>query len=140
MIRNGVRRGDVFYINRLNFSGEAEMQKARPAVIVSNDRNNTFATYVEVVYLTSQHRRKPLPTHVNIACKVPSIVLCECVETISKEQLGSYIKTCNTKEMKQIDKALCCSLGIDTFPFTIHNLDFIIKRIVKKIQAVFTER
>lgn len=138
MIRNGVRRGDVFYVNRLNFSGGAETQKARPAVIVSNDLNNTFSNYVEVVFLTSKYR-KPLPTHVNIECKVPSIVLCECVETVSKEQLGNYIKTCNTKEMKQIDEALCCSLGIDTFSFTIHNLGFILKRIIKKIRTVFTE-
>lgn len=37
---------------------------------------------------------------------------------MSKERLGDFIRTCTTAEMKGIDTALLCSLGIEA-PVTI---------------------
>ncbi len=67
---------------------------------------------VSVVYLTSQEK-KPLPTHVEVICKVPSTALCENISTVSKERLSDFIRSCTTSEMKAIDKALLHSLGIE---------------------------
>ena len=107
-----ILRGDIFYIRKGGTTEGNEQDAGRPAIIVSNDIGNQHANIVEVVYLTTQEK-KPLPTHVDIICKVPSVALCEQVCTVSKDRLGDLIRTCTVGEMKEIDKALMCSLGID---------------------------
>lgn len=66
---------------------------------------------MSVVYLTSQEK-KPLPTHVDVICKVPSTALCENIQTVSKERLGDFVKSCTTSEMERVDKAICHALGL----------------------------
>ena len=46
-------------------------------------------------------------------CRVPSTALCENIQTVSKERLSTFIKSCTTKELKNIDNALLVSLGIN---------------------------
>ena len=72
---------------------------------------NKHSPNVEVVFLTSREK-KPMPTHVEVLCKVPSTALCENIQTVSKERLDSFIRSCTTSEMKNIDNALLCSLGL----------------------------
>ena len=106
-----IKRGDIFQVTHFTKSCGSEQNADRPAVIVSNDTGNKFSNICEVVYLTTQEK-KPLPTHVDVMCKVPSIALCEQVCTVSQDRLGEYIRTCTDKEMDAIDKALMVSLGI----------------------------
>lgn len=133
MMRNGIRRGDVVYVD-----DKLHASKLRPAVIVSNNMCNTFSPKVTVVYLTTKPK-KPLPTHTTILCKVPSTAMCEGIYTISKSCLDSYIRSCTHSELKGLEQALCCSLGIDTFAYTIHNIGFLIKRLLKKIYDEIAE-
>ena len=67
---------------------------------------------MEVVFLPSQEK-KALPTHVEVIARVPSTALCENIQTVSKERLSDFIRSCTTSEMKAIDKALLHSLGIE---------------------------
>lgn len=106
-----VYRGDIFYITAGSYVG-SEQKSGRPGIIVSNDTANKHSPNVEVVFLTSQEK-KPLPTHVEVICKVPSTALCENIQTVSKERLGDFVKSCTTSEMKKIDEALLLSLGIE---------------------------
>lgn len=109
-----VKRGDIFFVRRVKGSVEGSEQDAeRPAVVVSNDIGNQHAPIVEVVYLTTQEK-KPMPTHVNVMCRVPSIALCEQVHTVYKDRLSDYIRTCTEKEMAHIDSALMTSLGLNS--------------------------
>lgn len=104
------RRGDIFFITKGAYTG-SEQSGGRPGVIVSNDVGNKHSPCVEVVFLTSREK-KPMPTHVEVLCKVPSTALCENIQTVSKERLDSFIRSCTTSEMKNIDNALLCSLGL----------------------------
>lgn len=106
-----ILRGDIFFVRKAFCEGY-EQDAGRPAVIVSNNIGNKHANIVEVVYLTSQEK-KPLPTHVDILCRVPSTALCEQISTVAKERLCEFVRACTDDEMKRIDKALMVSLGID---------------------------
>ena len=106
-----VYRGDIFYIATGGYVG-SEQKAGRPGIIVSNDTANKHSPNVEVVFLTSQEK-KPLPTHVEVVCKVPSTALCENIQTVAKERLGDFIRSCTTSEMKKIDNALLISLGME---------------------------
>ena len=109
----GVKRGEIFYIERSYTQVGSEQSDGRPAIIVSNDINNANSYTAEVVYLTTQPKND-LPTHVEIrSAKKQSTALCEQVTTVAAERIGDYIGTCSDSEMKAIDTALCISLGID---------------------------
>ena len=108
-----IKRGDIFYIAKGNINTiGSEQYPDRPAIIVSNDKCNEHSPCVEIVYMTTQEK-KPMPTHVEVMCHVPSIALCEGVQTISKERIGDYLRSCTDREMKRIDDALLISLGLD---------------------------
>ena len=112
---NNIKRGEMFYISRgggVSFSG-SEQHSDRPAVVVSNDKNNENSNVVEVVYMTTQPKTD-LPTHVTVrSTGRPSTVLCEQVYSVSTERIGTYIGECSDKEMENIDIALMISLQLD---------------------------
>ena len=107
-----IHRGDIYHVMPLDTGTGSEQRADRPAVIVSNELNNRYSPNVEIVFLTSQ-KKKSLPTHVPVMCYVPSTALCENILTISKERLGTFIKSCTKTEFENIDNALLVSLGID---------------------------
>lgn len=106
-----ILRGDIFFVSPGgNYCG-SEQKPNRPGIVVSNDLANKHSPNVEMVFLTSQEK-KSLPTHVEVIAKVPSIALCENIQTVSKERLSDFIKSCTATEMKKIDEALLVSLGM----------------------------
>lgn len=91
----------------------SEQHADRPAVVVSNNKNNENSNVVEVVYMTTQPKTD-LPTHVTIRSTGRiSTVLCEQVYSVSTERVGTYIGECTDKEMENIDIALMISLQLD---------------------------
>lgn len=91
----------------------SEQHADRPAVVVSNNKNNENSNVVEVVYMTTQPKTD-LPTHVTVRSTGRiSTVLCEQVYSVSTERVGTYIGECTDKEMENIDIALMISLQLD---------------------------
>ena len=103
-----VLKGDIYFVD--GFTNNYD--KGRPCVIVSNNTGNHFSNKVEVVWLTTADK-KPLPTHVEVLCREKATALCENIDTISKDRLGDFIRTCTEAEIQAIDKALMVSLGIN---------------------------
>lgn len=107
-----ITRGDMYYVNMPQHAVGSEQKGKRPAIIVSNDTGNKYAPVVEVVYLTGM-QKKNLPTHVGIQSSViPSVALCEQIDTVSKTRLDRYIGHVSGKEQWAIDRALAVSIGL----------------------------
>lgn len=120
-------RGEIYYINRTNSTGGTE---GRPAVIVSNNKNNMIGDAFEVVYLTITPKNDQ-PTHVTIrSTHTTSTALCERVYTVYQPSMGDYIGTCSEAEMANIDAALMISLGIE---MDAHPTEIIEREIVKEV-------
>ena len=65
----------------------------RPVIIVSNDKANLYSPVVNIIPLTTRHK-KPMPTHVTInghGLKYISTALCEQVTALDKSNLIRYI-------------------------------------------------
>lgn len=109
-----IRRGEIFYISRGGVTSHGNEQYAdRPAVVVSNDKNNENSGVIEVVYMTTQPKTD-LPTHVTVRSTGRiSTVLCEQVYSVAVERVGAYIGQCSDAEMQNIDIALMISLQLD---------------------------
>lgn len=106
-----VYRGDIFEVRNFVRVNGSEQTANRPAVIVSNNIGNKHSDICQVVYLTTKEK-KPLPTHVEVMCRMPSTAMCEQVVTVSQDRLCEFIRSCSDAEMKAIDKALMISLGL----------------------------
>lgn len=110
---NDIKRGEIFYISRGASYNGSEQHADRPAVVVSNNKNNENSNVVEIVYMTTQPKTD-LPTHVTVrSTGRVSTVLCEQVYSVSTERVGTYIGECSDKEMENIDIALMISLQLD---------------------------
>ena len=144
---DNIKRGEMFYISRggASYSG-SEQHSDRPAVVVSNNKNNENSNVVEIVYMTTQPKTD-LPTHVTVrSTGRPSTVLCEQVYSVSTERIGTYIGECTDKEMENIDIALMISLQLDgsmktskKYNETIKNQQEEIELYRSKIQAMEQE-
>ena len=110
---NDLHRGEIYYISRGGASYGHEQQADRPAVIVSNEKNNENSGVVEVVYLTTQPKTD-LPTHTVIrSTGRVSTVLCEQIVSVSVDRIAGYIGQVSEQEQKNIDIALMISLQLD---------------------------
>lgn len=104
-------RGEIHYIDDMGHTNEFGYRSGRPCIIISDDSANRNSSHVTVIPLTSQEK-KPTPTHVAIQCKMPSTALCENIQTVPKEKVGNYIRTCSKAEMAEIHKGVCSALGL----------------------------
>jgi len=132
------KRGDIYYIESYYTTG-SEQRAGRPAIIVSNDKNNEHSSTVEIVYLTTQPKHD-LPTHVTVrGTGRDSIALCEQVTSVAIERLGEYCGVCNNQEMAAIDTALMISLDL-TMGGTQEKVVEVIKEVpvevIKEVPAV----
>lgn len=126
-----ILKGDIYYIEKYQTSG-SEQRGNRPAIVVSNNKNNDASGVIEVVYLTTQPKTD-LPTHVTIrSTGRTSIALCEQITSISIDRIGNYIATVTDDEMMNIDIALMVSLGISA-PKAKTETKEIIKEVVKEV-------
>ena len=114
---SGVRRGDVFIVERKNYGSEIDTKHGRPAIVVSNDYINTGHRTVEVVYMTSKEVDK-IDTHVPIKSynynNIDSTVVCEQIDCVDMSRLLFKAGKISDEEMKLIDKAIATAIGLDS--------------------------
>lgn len=137
---DNIKRGEMFYISRggASYSG-SEQHSDRPAVVVSNNKNNENSNVVEIVYMTTQPKTD-LPTHVTVrSTGRPSTVLCEQVYSVSTERIGTYIGECTDKEMENIDIALMISLQLSGGGKTSKQYNETIQRQQEEIDSLKRE-
>lgn len=106
-----INRGDIWYVGS-GYAVGSEQRPGRPAVVVSNQRNNQHSEVVEMVFLTTAPKHD-LPTHVTVRSSGRvSTALCEQISTVSVERLGNYCGHVSDSEMAAIESAMLISLGI----------------------------
>lgn len=130
-----IKRGDIWYVDKSYYTG-SEQAPGRPAVIVSNDKNNANSDTVEVVYLTTAPK-KDLPTHVVIrSSPKESVAICEQVTTVSTERIGNYKGRVSDSEMMNIEIALMVSLDINCGPAPAKKQEPEVREVIKEVEVV----
>lgn len=89
-------------------------QGTRPAVVVSNDKENTYSNVVKLVPFTTSDSKKPLPTHISVGIgdldgtglRQESTALVESVRCLDKFFILNKLGRLPEKLMTNIDKAL----------------------------------
>ena len=106
-----MKRGEVWWVSFDPAVG-SEIQKTRPAIIVSNDSANRNLKRVVVVPLTTNTSRVfPGEARVSVAgefCKAMSDQLMAADKLRLKEKLATLSKSV----MLEVEKAICTHLGL----------------------------
>jgi mRNA interferase MazF len=106
-------RGDVYWV-AFDPSIGGEIQKTRPAVIVSNDAANTVLNRVIVIPISSKTDRV-YPGEALIQLNGESRkAMADQLTTASKLRLKSRIGNVSTEDMTRIERAMLLQLGIKT--------------------------
>ncbi len=112
---NFPKRGQIWFVSLDPVVGH-EMGKKRPALVVSNDRNNQFAETVTILPITSK-TEKVYPFEVFLSKEETHLpkdskVKCNQVRTVDKKRLVNFMGTLSSERLKDIEQALLIHLGI----------------------------
>jgi mRNA interferase MazF len=107
-----MNRCEVWWVN-FDPSVGGEIQKKRPAVIISNDASNKFLNRVQVVPLTSKTDRIYPSEALVIFEGKESKAMADQLATVSKLRLFNRAGILSDEDMSKIEKAVKIQLGMN---------------------------
>ena len=100
-----MKRGEVWWVDFDPASG-SEIQKIRPAVIISNDISNTFLSRVVVVPFTSNIKRVyPCNVLVDVGGMTGKL-MADQIMTADKSRLKNYIGVLSFDDMAKVENTV----------------------------------
>ena len=106
-----MRRGEVWWVN-FNPSIGGEIEKKRPAVIVSNDASNNSLNRVQVIPLSSK-TEKIYPSEVLVVFEgKENKAMADQLTTVSKTRLSTRAAVLSPTDMHKIEASIKLQLGI----------------------------
>jgi mRNA interferase MazF len=106
-----MKRGEVWWVS-FGTSLGGEIQKTRPAVIISNDAANKHLNRVQVIPLSSNTERV-YPNEAIVTCGAQKAkAMTDQIATVSKHRLLSRMDVVEAADMERVEGALRIQLGL----------------------------
>lgn len=108
-------RGEI-YLVCLDPTIGSEINKTRPALIISNDINNRYSATVTVIPITSG-TEKAYPFEVLLLPEKSGLpkkskAKCNQIRTLDKKRLIKSLGEISNEKLKEVEDALCIHLGM----------------------------
>ena len=98
---------------RFDTAPGGEIQRQRPAIIVSNDLSNKHLNRVQVVPLTSRkHKLYPSEAYATVKRKSHK-AMADQLTTVSKHRLVNYTDRITEEEMREVERVIKVQLALD---------------------------
>ena len=106
-----MKRGEVWWINFQPSVG-GEIQKQRPAVILSNDASNKYLNRIQVVPVTtSVDRLYPSEAYVMVKGKKHK-AMADQLTTVSKVRVQNLMARLSRSDLQAVEQAIKVQLGL----------------------------
>jgi mRNA interferase MazF len=106
-----IERGEVYWVNFVPSVG-GEIQKTRPAIIVSNNSANAALNRVQVIPITSKvDRLYPGEALIEVRGETRKAMASQ-IATVSKVRLGSKLAKLVSQDMKSVESAMMTQLAL----------------------------
>jgi mRNA interferase MazF len=107
-----MQRGDVWWV-KLDPSVGGEIQKQRPALILSNDASNKHLNRIQVIPLSTRVERL-YPSEVVITLNgKPHKAMADQLTTVSKLRLSNRIGRLSPSDLAQVERIVKLQLDLD---------------------------
>ncbi|MDR0329993.1 MAG: type II toxin-antitoxin system PemK/MazF family toxin [Rickettsia sp.] len=104
-------RGNIYWVN-LDPTIGTEIQKTKPAIVISNNIQNKISSRVIIIPITSNiNNIFPFEVRVTVNNKTAK-ALTDQIRTIDKSRLGEFIEQLNKTEIINIEKAIKVTLSL----------------------------
>lgn len=130
------KHGDVYMMDLNPYSG-SEQGGIRPAIVVQNDDGNFYSNVLLVVPLTTQIKKRNMPTHFilhNRFLSAPSMAICESPRPADKSRVLSYLGHLSKYEMRQVSVCLQYSFGFIGYKSFRNTLRLLRRRMFSPLQ------
>ena len=106
-----MKRGEVWWVSFSHTTG-GEIEKNRPAVIVSNDIANEKMNRLQVLPLTSQTSKcYPCEAYVKVDGKT-SKAMADQIVTVSKSRLTKHVGKISSSDLTDVERAIKVQLDL----------------------------
>jgi mRNA interferase MazF len=106
-----IERGDVYWV-AFDPSVGGEIQRTRPAIVVSNNASNLALNRVQVVPITSKtHRLYPGEAIIELRGERRKAMASQ-LATASKQRLGAKLGMLASEDMARVEGAIAIQLGL----------------------------
>ena len=101
---NRPKCGEIWMCHLMSKDGSVQ-SGYRPVFILSNDKNNTYASTLNIIPITSKMNKRNLPVHVELkdyksyGLKMPSTLMIEQITTVSAISLDVYVGFINNRQI-----------------------------------------
>ena len=114
-MKNYPKRGEIWLVSLEPVAGH-EIGKTRPALVISNNRNNEFSSTITLIPITSSIE-KVYPFEVLIlkteyGLSTDSKIKCNQIRTVDKLRLLKPAGGLSSDKLAEVEKALLVHLGI----------------------------
>jgi len=101
-----IRRGDIYWVDLPDSNGR-ELKDKHPALVVSNDRQNTASPLIVVMPITSlKAGDKVFSFQVPITLEKRSIILVDQIRTLDRDKFLSKIGEVEEEEMEEVERKI----------------------------------
>ena len=114
-LANYPKRGEIWQVSLEPVEGH-EIGKTRPALVISNDKNNEYSSTVTLIPITASIE-KIYPFEVFISGEdsglpLNSKIKCNQIRTVDKLRLLKIVGGISTEIIKKVEEALLIHIGI----------------------------
>ena len=99
-----IRRGDIYWVNLPDSNGR-EIKDTHPALVVSNDKQNTASPLIVIMPITSlKEGDKVFSFQVPITLKNKSVILVDQIRTLDRDKFKDKITKIDEKLMEEVER------------------------------------
>ena len=101
-----IRRGDIYWVDLPDSNGR-EIKDTHPALVVSNDRQNTASPLIVIITITSlKEGDEVFFFQAPITLEKKSVILVDQIRTLDRDKFGDKISKIDNGLMEEVERKI----------------------------------